>query len=168
MSHAPRLAVDFPTASPLGTRLVVRGFSLAVAESCTGGLLGAAVTAHPGASRYLKGGVIAYSDEVKTELLRVDPGLLRRFGAVSAEVARAMAEGVARRLHADLGLAVTGIAGPGGESTDKPVGLIYVAASLRGDTRVVELRETGYREANRAAAVRAALALAQEVVATAR
>ena len=77
-----------------------------------------------------------------------------------------MAEGIARRLHADLGLAITGIAG--GESTDKPVGLIYVAASLRGDTRVVELRETGYREANRAAAVRAALALAHEVVATAR
>jgi PncC family amidohydrolase len=165
MPHSPWLAVDFPGGSPLGATLAARGLSVAVAESCTGGLLGAALSAHPGASRYLKGGVIAYSDQVKTELLGVDPGLLSRAGAVSAEVAEAMARGVARRLHADLGVAITGVAGPDAPDSLKPVGLIYVAAWLSGAGRVVELREPGYREANRAAAVRRAIALAAEVLA---
>ena len=162
MTHAPRLAVDFPGTSSLGRVLAARGLWMAVAESCTGGLLGAAITAHPGASRYLRGGVIAYSDRVKVDLLGVDAALLARVGAVSSEVAQAMAHGVARRLHADLGLGITGVAGPEAQGSEKPVGLIYVAAWLAGETRVIELREAGYREANRAAAVRAALTLAAE------
>jgi nicotinamide-nucleotide amidase len=155
-----RLADTFPGSAALGRRLTAQALCVAVAESCTGGLLGAVITAIPGSSRYFKGGVIAYADAVKRDLLGVDEGLLQRHGAVSPEVARAMAAGAARRLSADLGLAITGIAGPGGEGNSKPAGLIYVAAA-RGDRSVVlELRERGGREDNRVAAVRAALDLA--------
>jgi nicotinamide-nucleotide amidase len=94
---------------------------------------------------------------VKIDLLAVDRELLARFGAVSAEVAAAMARGVARLLGADLGLAITGVAGPGAEGTTKPVGLIHVAGWLGGRSQAAELHEGGDREANRAAAVRAAL-----------
>ena len=118
----------------------------------------------PGASRYVRGGVIAYADAVKLDLLDVDAELLARLGAVSAEVAEAMARGVARRLGADLGIAVTGVAGPGAEGTSKPVGLIYVAACLEGRVDAAELRENGDREGNRAAAVRAALDLGMRLV----
>lgn len=158
--HLTALAAAFPEAAELGRRLAGRGLRLAVAESCTGGLLGAVITAIPGSSRYFVGGVIAYADAAKRALLDVDASLLERHGAVSAEVAAAMARGAARRLGADLGLAITGIAGPGAEGTGKPAGLIYVAAALGKRGSVTELREAGDREENRAAAVRAALALA--------
>ena len=157
MSDDPRLAAAFPESASLGRRLVASGLTVAVAESCTGGLLGAALSAVPGASAYVRGGVIAYADAVKIDLLAVDPERLARFGAVSAEVAAAMACGVAQLLGADLGIAITGVAGPGAEGTTKPVGLIHVAGWLRGRTATAELHEDGDREANRAAAVRAAL-----------
>ena len=159
------LAAAFPESAVLGERLVELGLSIAVAESCTGGLLGAALTAVPGSSRYMRGGIIAYSDAVKVELLGVGEELLGRLGAVSAEVAAAMAGSVAGRLEADLGLAITGVAGPGAEGTSKPVGLIYVAGCLGARVEVVELRERGDREANRAAAVNAALRLGSTLVA---
>jgi PncC family amidohydrolase len=133
--------------------------TVAVAESCTGGLLGAALTAVPGASAYFRGGIIAYADAVKIDLLGVDPDRLAQFGAVSSEVAIAMARGVARHVGADLGIAITGVAGPGAEGTAKPVGLIHVAGSCRDRIETAELHENGDREANRAAAVRAALSL---------
>jgi PncC family amidohydrolase len=155
----PRLAAAFPESATLGARLVASGLTVAVAESCTGGLLGAALTAVPGASRYVRGGIIAYADAAKVDLLGVDPELLARVGAVSPEVAAAMAQGAAQRLGADLGVAITGVAGPGAEGTAKPVGLIHIAGWLDGRAEAVELREDGDREANRAAAVRAALAL---------
>lgn len=143
----------------MGDRLLAWRLTVAVAESCTGGLLGAAITAVPGSSRYFRGGVIAYADAVKRDLLAVDARQLARHGAVSREVAEAMAQGVAALLHADLGLAITGVAGPGAEGTDKPVGLIHLAGWRAGRMETRELRESGDREANRAAAVRAALEL---------
>jgi PncC family amidohydrolase len=157
VSEDPRLAGAFPESATLGRRLVASGLTVAVAESCTGGLLGAALTAVPGASAYVRGGVIAYADSVKIDLLAVDPERLARFGAVSVEVAAAMARGVAQLLGADLGIAITGVAGPGAEGTTKPVGLIHVAGWRGGRTEAAELHESGDREANRAAAVRAAL-----------
>jgi len=165
MTRGPSLADGFPESEALGRRLVELGLTVAVAESCTGGLLGAALTAVPGASRYVRGGIIAYSDSVKVDLLGVDPEILVRLGAVSAGVAASMAAGVAVRLGADLGLAITGVAGPGAEGTSKPVGLIYVAGFLAGRTEVIERRESGDREANRAAAVNAALRLGSALIA---
>ena len=115
-----------------GRLLVAAGLTVAVAEPCIGGLLGAALTAVPGSSGYMRGGIIAYADPVKVHLLAVEPELLERVGAVSPEVAAAMAQGTARRLGADLGLAITGVAGPGAPTTRKPVGLIYVAGVAAG------------------------------------
>jgi len=162
-TQSPALAASFPEGAALGELLLVRHLTVAVAESCTGGLLGAAITAIPGASGYFLGGVIAYSDQVKRDVLGVDGRTLSRHGAVSREVALAMASGAARRLGADLGLGITGVAGPGAEGTDKPVGLIHVAGWLRGRQSAVELRQQGDREANRAAAVRAALRLGADL-----
>ncbi|HZS14908.1 MAG TPA: CinA family protein [Candidatus Dormibacteraeota bacterium] len=161
---APRLADDFPEAARTGELLRGRGWRVAVAESCTGGLLGAALTAVPGSSDYVLGGVLAYANEVKTALLGVDPELLAVHGAVSEEVARAMAEGVRNALQADVAAAVTGVAGPAAESSSKPAGLVFVAvAGPGGSTRVVRLDEDLGREGNRAAAVRAALQLIAEM-----
>ncbi|MGA8015586.1 MAG: nicotinamide-nucleotide amidohydrolase family protein [Candidatus Dormiibacterota bacterium] len=164
MSDDPRLAASFPQSAELGELLVGRGLTVAVAESCTGGLLAAALTAVPGSSRYMRGGVVAYADEVKRDVIGVDAELLATRGAVSPAVAAEMARGVARFLHTDLGIAVTGVAGPGAEGTSKPVGLIYVAGWLADLTEALELREPGDREANRAAAVRAALSAGSRLV----
>lgn len=114
-------------------RLLVEGsLSLATAESCTGGLLGQRLTSVPGSSVYYRGGVVAYSDTLKEKLLGVDPTTLAMFGAVSEETALEMAEGVRGISDADLGLATTGIAGPGGASEDKPVGTVVVALAAGG------------------------------------
>ncbi len=138
---------------------------LAVAESCTGGMVGACITDEPGASSFFRGCVVAYSDAVKESLLGVPKELLRTSGAVSSECALAMAQGVLRELVADVSLAVTGIAGPGGGSEDKPVGLVYVAAATRDGRSVVrKLRLVGNRAEVRAGAVSAALALLDDVL----
>lgn len=101
------------------------GMTFATAESCTGGLIGGTVTAVSGASQVFQGGVISYANRVKQEVLGVPANILAAEGAVSAPSARAMAEGVRRLTHADLAVAVTGIAGPGGGTPEKPVGLVY-------------------------------------------
>jgi nicotinamide-nucleotide amidase len=103
---------------------LLTGRRLAVAESCTGGLMAARLTERPGSSDYVVGGVVSYADEVKTELVGVDPGLIERHGAVSVEVAEAMAEGALTRFEADVAVAITGVAGPGGGSEEKPVGTV--------------------------------------------
>jgi nicotinamide-nucleotide amidase len=108
--------------------------TLAVAESCTGGLLAERVTAVEGASAVFLGGVSAYADSAKTRLLGVPEALLATHGAVSEEVARAMAEGIRGRLGADFALATTGISGPGGGSASKPVGLVYLALASAEET----------------------------------
>ncbi|MFO7936055.1 MAG: CinA family protein [Kiritimatiellia bacterium] len=105
-----------------------KNLSVAVAESCTGGLLGARIVNVPGASKVFKGGVLSYADEVKRHLLNVPENILKEDGAVSAACAEAMAQGVRRLMNTDLAVAVTGIAGPSGGSDEKPVGLVYLCA----------------------------------------
>jgi nicotinamide-nucleotide amidase len=109
-----------------GQLLLQAGQTLSVAESCTGGGLGERLTAVPGSSAYFYGGVIAYDNAVKVKLLGVDPDLLAQEGAVSAVVAEQMALGVKERLQTTWGLSITGVAGPGGGSAQKPVGLVYI------------------------------------------
>ncbi|MRR10322.1 nicotinamide-nucleotide amidohydrolase family protein [bacterium] len=124
---------DETMASVAGTLLGCRGMSVALAESCTGGLVGDRLTDIPGSSAYFTGSVVAYGNAVKTRTLGVSPATLRRHGAVSAETAREMARGVRAKLRADVGVAVTGIAGPGGGTRDKPVGLVcFAVAGPRG------------------------------------
>lgn len=111
----------------VGNLLRQHRLTLATAESCTGGLLGHRLTDVPGSSDYYLGGVIAYANSVKVALLGVDPAVLEREGAVSEAVARQMAAGVRRLLGADIGIGITGIAGPAGGTAEKPVGLTYIA-----------------------------------------
>jgi nicotinamide-nucleotide amidase len=111
---------------------LLKGRTLAVAESCTGGLLAGRLTARPGASEWFAGGVVAYSDEAKSELLGVDPELIESHGAVSPEVAEAMADGALPRFGADVACSVTGIAGPDGGTEEKPVGYVCFCAKLAG------------------------------------
>jgi nicotinamide-nucleotide amidase len=113
----------------VGALLVERGATIAVAESCTGGLVCQRITSVPGSSRYFPGGVVTYSDAQKSALLGVAPALLAEHGAVSEPVARAMAEGVRRRFGSALGVGVTGVAGPDGGSAAKPVGTVHVAVA---------------------------------------
>ena len=105
---------------------------MATAESCTGGLVAAACTSRAGSSAWLERGVVTYSNAAKSELLDVDPALIARHGAVSAEVARAMAAGMLARSPADFAVAVTGIAGPDGGTPGKPVGTVWIATAARG------------------------------------
>ncbi len=135
-----------------------RSLKLAVAESCTGGLLGARITAIPGSSEVFLGGVLAYDNSVKTELLGVDSGLVAAHGAVSEPVAVAMARGVRTRLSSDVGVAITGVAGPGGGTPEKPVGTVWIAIDGPAP-RVVGLRLIGDRTEVRQRAVQAALDL---------
>ncbi len=138
----PEYVVGFETASVqelVHRTLVERGRTLAVAESCTGGTIAARFTAMPGASAYFRCGVVAYSNEAKRDLLGVDAEALARYGAVSEQVARQMAEGVRRVAGADYAVATTGIAGPAGGSPEKPVGTVWIAmATPSGTTAVVK------------------------------
>ena len=140
-----------------------RGMTLATAESCTGGGIGHVLTAIPGSSAVYLGGVISYANSVKEQVLGVPQEVLAKVGAVSEETARAMAEGICRLLGADLGIAVTGIAGPAADGTDKPVGLVYIAVSTADSTRVTENHFSGDREAVRNQTIQAALDLATQV-----
>ncbi len=144
-------------AALVGELLRARGWRLAVAESCTGGLVGHWLTQIPGSSDYFLGGVLAYADAVKRELLGVSPVLLQRWGAVSPQVALAMALGVQRLLAAEAALSITGIAGPGGGTLQKPVGLVYVGLAVPGERRVWRHLWAGDRSANKEASARAAL-----------
>ena len=134
-----------------------RGLTLATAESCTGGLIGARLTEIAGASDVFVGGVIAYSNEVKERKLGVPAKLLREHGAVSAEVGAAMASGARRELGADLAVADTGIAGPGGGTPEKPVGLVFLAVDGPDGAHTTRLQLPGDRETVRARATALAL-----------
>jgi PncC family amidohydrolase len=125
------------------------GITVALAESCTGGLVAAALTTIPGSSGYFLGGVVSYSDEAKRDLLGVDPAVLAAHGAVSAQVARAMAEGARARFGAAIAASVTGIAGPDGGSDEKPVGLTYVGVADQAGVDVRRAVWPGDRDANR-------------------
>ncbi|MFL6208048.1 MAG: competence/damage-inducible protein A [Pyrinomonadaceae bacterium] len=143
----------------IGLRLAVNGFTLAVAESCTGGLIAQRLTEVPGSSTYFQEGVVTYSNDAKVRLLGVPADLIGEYGAVSAQVAEAMAEGVRERAETDFGLAVTGIAGPSGGTEDKPVGLVYIALSDDAHTEHRKLLLPGDRQLIRWRASQAALDL---------
>jgi nicotinamide-nucleotide amidase len=128
-------------ASVVGQLLISKGHTLAVAESCTGGLLGAMLTDVPGCSAYFRGGVLAYANEVKINLLQVDNQIITEKGAVSAQVAEQMALGVRSQLGTDWGIGITGIAGPGGGTPEKPVGLVYIGlAAPDGSVQAMKYR----------------------------
>lgn len=142
-------------------RFRAAGLRIATAESCTGGLIAAGLTAFAGSSDVFERGFVTYSNEAKVDLLGVPAELIAAHGAVSAEVARAMAEGALAHSHADIAVSVTGIAGPGGGSADKPVGLVYIGSARRDSTVTTERHLfSGDRAAIRRKAGAAALGLA--------
>jgi len=147
----------------LGDVLSRKGLTIAVAESCTGGLISHRITNVPGSSRYFLMGTVAYSNDVKVQRLAVDEALLEMFGAVSREVAVAMARGVMSAAQSDIGVGVTGIAGPAGGTPEKPIGLVFVAAVTDRDERVERHVFAGDRAAVKRQSADAALALAVEV-----
>ncbi|MGC8874048.1 MAG: CinA family protein [Chloroflexia bacterium] len=148
----------------VGASLRARGCTLATAESCTGGLLGHRLTEVPGSSDYYLGGIIAYADAVKVALLGVSPEVLARDGAVSEAVACQMAQGVRQRLGAQIGVGITGIAGPTGGTPEKPVGLVFIAVAgpehLRCERHVWPYDRSG----NKAASARRALEMVLELL----
>ena len=149
-------------AARLGARCAALGLTVATAESCTGGLVAHLITEVPGSSAYLRGGIVAYADDVKGSTLGVPREVLAAHGAVSAQVALAMAEGVRRVLGTDLGVAVTGVAGPDGGSEAKPVGLVYVAVAGLGAPDVRRFLWAGDRTANKRSSAEAALEMLLE------
>jgi nicotinamide-nucleotide amidase len=130
----------------VGYYLQMRNATLAVAESCTGGLIGERITSVSGSSRYFLGGAVVYSDEMKTELAGVPARLIEKEGAVSSKVAAALAEGIRARSGSTLGIGVTGVAGPNGGTPEKPVGLVFHALASEGGTEVVERKFAGDRK----------------------
>lgn len=129
---------NYAAATDLITRSKAEGLTIATAESCTGGLIAASLAAVPGASAVLDRGFVTYSNEAKAEMLGVPAELIKQHGAVSRQVALAMAEGALEHSPADLVVAVTGIAGPDGGTTEKPVGLVHIAAARRDGERLHE------------------------------
>ncbi len=137
----------------------LRGKTLVTAESCTGGGIGAALTAVPGSSAVYKGGIVSYTNQVKQSALGVDKALLETYGAVSVQVAQAMAEGVRKVLQADVAVSVTGLAGPGGDNYGNPVGTVFIGYCDSAKLYAKEYRFSGSREDVRNQAIQAALEL---------
>ena len=135
----------------------LKGKTLVTAESCTGGGIGAALTAVPGSSEVYKGGIISYTNWVKENILNVDEELLETYGAVSSQVAKAMAEGAKKALRADVAVSVTGLAGPGGDEFGNPVGTVFIGYSDCKITDSIACYFTGNREEIRNQAVQTAL-----------
>ena len=140
----------------------LNGKTLVTAESCTGGGIGAALTAVPGSSAVYKGGVVSYTDKVKKTVLGVDGELLNQYGAVSAPVAQAMAAGVRQLINASIAVSVTGLAGPGGDKFGNPVGTVFIGFESDGLSIVKQYRFSGDRESVRTQAVEEALKLILE------
>ena len=161
MSPFPDDVIELATGVLAGCR--ARTWRLATAESCTGGLVAAALTEIAGSSDVFDRGFVTYSNAAKHELLAVAQDPLERFGAVSAEVARAMAQGALAASRADLAVAITGVAGPGGGGPDKPVGLVHFATAVRGGEVIAHEERYGElgRSAVRLASLRTALRLFQ-------
>lgn len=148
----------------VGQLLTERGETLSTAESCTGGLIGHRITSVAGSSAYYKGGVISYSNEIKERVLGVDGELLERHGAVSEPVVRQMAEGVRRLMDTDYGVATSGVAGPGGGTAEKPVGMVWIAVATREVTRSKCLQLSYDRGGNISASADAVLELLIEQI----
>jgi nicotinamide-nucleotide amidase len=143
----------------VGMYLVMKRKTVAVAESCTGGLLGERLTRIPGSSNFFVGGAICYSDDLKTKMCGVPESLIKQNGAVSKPVAQALAEGIRKRTGASIGIGITGIAGPSGGSAEKPVGLVFISLADERGTQIREFRFPGNRERIRHWATQAALEL---------
>lgn len=148
----------------VGQLLTERGETLSTAESCTGGLIGHRITSVAGSSAYYKGGVISYSNEIKERVLGVDGELLERHGAVSEPVVRQMAEGVRRLMDTDYGVATSGVAGPGGGTAEKPVGMVWIAVATREVTKSKCLQLSYDRGGNISASADAVLELLIEQI----
>lgn len=148
----------------VGAILAERKLTIAVGESCTGGLIASRLTDVPGSSRYVDRGVVAYSNAAKTELLGVPDEMLKAHGAVSEVVATAMAEGIRSRSRVDIGIGVTGIAGPDGGTAEKPVGMVCIAASAAAGTRIRTFRFVGGREMVKFQASQAALDMVRRML----
>jgi len=141
----------------ISTILKVKGLKIATAESCTGGLISHSFTNISGSSDYFDRGIVSYSNKAKNELLGVSEDILIKFGAVSEQVAKEMAEGVRNRSSVDIGIATTGIAGPTGGTKEKPVGLVYIAISTKNKTLVNKFQFSGKRLENKESTLNAAL-----------
>ncbi len=146
----------------VGDLLRERKLTIATAESCTGGLLSHRITNVPGSSDYFLGGVVAYSYDAKEHILRVKHNTLYGFGAVSKETAVEMARGVRHLFDSDIGVGITGIAGPGGGTPEKPVGLVYISLSVKGHTWYREHRWKGNRLENKEQSAEAALQMIKD------
>ena len=148
-----------PLAERLQAACLARGLWVATAESCTGGLIAHAITSVPGSSGYFRGAIVAYANEAKTDVLGVDDALIAGHGAVSAQVARAMAVAARERFGVALAVSATGVAGPGGGSEAKPVGLTYLGIADAAGVEVTRHRWDFDRSGNKVASARAALEL---------
>lgn len=146
----------------VGKILCSRGLSVATAESCTGGMIASKLISYPGISQVFKEGVVTYSNEAKVKRLGVDKKTLKDFGAVSYETAIEMVKGICREAGTDVGIATTGIAGPGGGSHEKPVGLVYIAIKVNDKTIVKKFKFNGEREEVRREATFSALQMIQK------
>jgi len=139
--------------------LLKKHLTISTAESCTGGLLASTLTDKPGASEYFKGGIIAYSNEVKHEVLEVQKGVLDKFGAVSKETAALMAVGCQRLFKTDIACAITGILGPSGGTIQKPVGTVFISILYNEKVNIAKFEFTGNRKQNKKWAVEYAISL---------
>ncbi len=150
--------------SAIAKTLTARGLTLATAESCTGGLIAHTLTNIPGSSAFLTGGIIAYANTIKTRFLKVPDRMIKTHGAVSAAVAKAMAEGARKQFNVDLAIATTGIAGPAGGTDRKPVGLVFIALASRRHTIVKKCFFTGTRASIKTQSSQTALGLLAQAV----
>jgi PncC family amidohydrolase len=146
-----------------GQILVEKNMKVSICESCTGGMLGNIITQIPGSSRYFKGGVIAYANEIKQNIMNVKADTISKYGVVSADVAREMVQGVCKLFNTRIGISLTGVAGPDGGSVEKPVGLVYIGIVVNNQSAIREYRFHGDRKEIRMQACAQALLLAIEV-----
>jgi PncC family amidohydrolase len=148
----------------LGNIIKSTKLTISVAESLTGGLVQDKLTDIPGSSEYFMGGIIAYSNETKIKLLSVSKNTLSKYGAVSEQVAQEMAEGVKEIFGTKIGISTTGIAGPGGATPEKPVGLVYIGISMKSENLVRKFHFNGNREINKHRSAQAALELLRRAI----
>ncbi len=148
----------------VGKALKERKLTLSVAESCTGGLMASCITDIPGSSQYFRGGVIAYQNDVKENILGVPHEIIAEHGVISEETVRAMATGCKRLFASDIAVAITGLAGPGGGSTETPVGVVYIAIADGTGVAARRFQWSGDRIQNKRSAVHAAITLIREVL----
>jgi nicotinamide-nucleotide amidase len=149
--------VDGKLLNKIYLKLIEKNYKIATAESCTGGLIGHNLTNIPGSSNFFDRGIISYSNESKIELLDISKDLIEKFGAVSEEVAKAMAEGVRKKYRTDIGISTTGIAGPTGGTIDKPVGLVFIGLTINEKSIVKKYIFNGDRLQNKESTCNAAL-----------